>query len=52
METAEILLDANKQVRVHMNAEKTVYMIIHLHQSAGQNNDIKTPIKYFGTVGI
>jgi ABC-type siderophore export system fused ATPase/permease subunit len=37
----ETLIDASKEVRLQVNAEKTKYMLPSRHQNAGQNHDIK-----------
>jgi hypothetical protein len=53
-----ILIDANKEVGVEVNAEKTKYMLVPRDLNAGQNRDIKignrsfenmSPFKYLGT---
>jgi hypothetical protein len=38
----EALLDASKEVGLEVNAEKTKYMFISHHQTAGQNHYCKT----------
>jgi ribosomal protein S2 len=38
---ADTLTDANKEVGLKVNAEKTKYMLLSRHQNAGQNHDIK-----------
>jgi hypothetical protein len=52
------LIDASKEVGLEVNAEKTKYMLLSHHQTAGQNHDIKIAhrcfesveqFKYFGT---
>jgi hypothetical protein len=56
----ETLTDANKEVGLEVNTEKTkyTYMLLSRHQNAGQNRDIKianrcfdnaAQFKYFGT---
>jgi hypothetical protein len=35
------LIDASKEVGLEVNTEKTKYMSLSRHQSAGQNHDIK-----------
>jgi hypothetical protein len=54
----ETLIDAGKEVGLEINTEKTKYMLLSSHQSAGQNHDIKTAnrsldhvaqLKYLGT---
>jgi hypothetical protein len=37
----ETLIDANKEVGLEVNTEKTKYMLLSRHQNAGQNHDIK-----------
>jgi hypothetical protein len=37
----ETLIDASKEVGLEVNTEKTKYMLLSLHQNAGQNHDIK-----------
>jgi hypothetical protein len=37
----QILIDASKEVGLEVNAEKTKYMLLSRHQTAGQNQDIK-----------
>jgi hypothetical protein len=53
----ETLVDANKEVDLEVNAEKTKYMLLSRHQNAGQNHNTKIPnrsfenaaqLKYFG----
>jgi hypothetical protein len=36
----ETLIDASKEVDLEINTEKTKYMLLAHHQSAGQNRDI------------
>jgi hypothetical protein len=54
----ERFTDACKEVGLEVNAEKTKYMLLSLHQNAGQNHDMKianksyenvAQFKYFGT---
>jgi hypothetical protein len=40
----ETLIDASKEVGLEINVEKTKYMLLFCHQSAGQNCDIKQQI--------
>jgi hypothetical protein len=35
----EIVIDASKKVGLEVNAEKTKYMVLSHHQSAGENHD-------------
>jgi hypothetical protein len=37
----ETLIDANKMVGIELSTEKTKYMLMFRHQSAGQDHDIK-----------
>jgi hypothetical protein len=37
----ETLIDASKEVCLEVNTEKTKYILLSRHQSAGQNHDIK-----------
>jgi hypothetical protein len=36
----ETLIEANKEVGLEVNTEKTKYMLLSRHQNAGQNHDI------------
>jgi hypothetical protein len=54
----ETLIDANKEVGLEVNIEKTKYMLVSRYQNAGQNRDIKIgnrssehvpEFKYLGT---
>jgi hypothetical protein len=54
----ETLIDANKEVGLEVNTEKTKYMLLSHHQNAGQNHDMKiantsfenvVQFKYLGT---
>jgi hypothetical protein len=40
-ENTESLIDANKDVGLEINVEKTKYMLLSHHLNAGQNRDIK-----------
>jgi hypothetical protein len=40
-------MDANKEVGLEVNAEKTKYMLLSHHQFAGQNHYIKTANRSF-----
>jgi hypothetical protein len=46
----ETLIDASKEVGLEVNTEKTEYMLLSLHQNAGQNHDIKIADSCFETV--
>jgi hypothetical protein len=37
-ENAEALLDASKEIGLEVNSEKTKYMFMSRHQTAGQSN--------------
>jgi hypothetical protein len=37
---AQTLIDANKEICLEVNWEKTKYMLLSRHQNAEQNNDI------------
>jgi hypothetical protein len=37
----ETLIDANKEVGLKINVEKTKYVMLSCHQNVGQNRDIK-----------
>jgi hypothetical protein len=39
---AETLIDVSKEVGIEVDAKKTNYMFLSLHQNAGRNSDIKT----------
>jgi hypothetical protein len=43
----ESLLDASMEVGLEINVEKTKYMLLSLHQNAGQNRDIKLANRSF-----
>jgi hypothetical protein len=43
----ETLIDANNQVGLEVNAEKTKYILLSHHQNAGENHDIRTPNRSF-----
>jgi histidinol-phosphate/aromatic aminotransferase/cobyric acid decarboxylase-like protein len=54
----ETLIDASEEVGLEVNAEKTKYVLLFLHQNAGQNHYIKIingifesveEFKYLGT---
>jgi hypothetical protein len=44
---AEAVLDASKEIGLEVNSEKTKYMFMSRHQTAGQNNDIRKANKFF-----
>jgi hypothetical protein len=46
----ENLIDASKEVGLEINAEKTKYMLLSLHQNVGRNRDIKTANRSFENV--
>jgi hypothetical protein len=57
-ENTETLLEASKDVRLEINAEKTKYMIMSRHPNSGQNHNIRianesfenvSKFKYLGT---
>jgi hypothetical protein len=41
---------ASKEVGLEVNTEKTKYMLLSYHQTAGQNRDIKTANRSFENV--
>jgi hypothetical protein len=45
------LLDASKEIGVEVNSEKTKYMFMSRHQSAGQSNCIRVANKSFVALG-
>jgi hypothetical protein len=47
---AVTLIDANKEVRLDVNTEKTKYMLLSRHQNAGQNCNIKIVNRRFENV--
>jgi hypothetical protein len=47
----EALLDASKEIGLKVNSEKTKYMFMPRHQTAGQNNDIRVANKSFEKSG-
>jgi hypothetical protein len=58
-ENTETLLEANSDIGVETNAEKTQYMIMSRHQNSGQNQNMRitnesfenmTKFKYLGTI--
>jgi hypothetical protein len=46
----ETLIDANKEVGLEINAEKTNYILLSCHQNAGQNYNIKIDNIFFKNV--
>jgi hypothetical protein len=50
----ETLIEANEEVGLELHAEKTKYMLLSRHHSAGQNRDIKRAniLSECGTVTI
>jgi hypothetical protein len=48
---AETLLDASKEIGLEVNSEKTKYMIMSRHQTAGQSNYIRVANKSFEKSG-
>jgi hypothetical protein len=47
---AETLLDASKEIGLEINSEKTKYMFMSRHQTAGQSNYIMVANKSFEKV--
>jgi hypothetical protein len=41
------LIDASKAVGLEINIEKTKFMLLSLHQNAGQDHNIKTANRLF-----
>jgi hypothetical protein len=46
----DALLDASKETGLEVNSEKTKYMFMSRHQTAGQSNYIKVPNNSFEKV--
>jgi hypothetical protein len=46
----ETLTDANKEVALEINVEKSNYMLLSRHQNVGQNRDIKIANRSFRNV--
>jgi ABC-type siderophore export system fused ATPase/permease subunit len=46
----QTLIDASKEVGLELNAEKTKYMFLSLHQNAGQIHDRSIANRYFENV--
>jgi hypothetical protein len=51
--STQTLIDANKEVALKVNTEKTKYsyMLLSRHQNAGHKRDIKITNRYFENVG-
>jgi hypothetical protein len=49
-EITETLIDANKEVGLEINVEKTKYMLLSRQQNVDQNRDIKIANRWFGNV--
>jgi hypothetical protein len=47
---AEALLDASNEISLEVNSEKTKYMFMSRHQTAGQSNYIRVANKSFERV--
>jgi hypothetical protein len=47
---AEAVLDASKEIGLEVNSEKTKYMLMFRHQTAGQSNYIRLANKFFEKV--
>jgi hypothetical protein len=47
---AEALWDASKEIGLEVNSEKTKYMFISRHQTAGQSNYVRVANKSFERV--
>jgi hypothetical protein len=48
----EILINANKEVGLEMNVEKTKYMLLSRHQNIGPYRDIKIANRSFESVSL
>jgi hypothetical protein len=48
---AEALFEASKKIGLEVNSEKTKYMFMSRHQTAGQSNDIRVDNKSFEKSG-
>jgi hypothetical protein len=48
--TTQTLIDASKEIGLEVNTEKTKYMLLSRHQSAGRNPDIKIGNRWFEDV--
>jgi hypothetical protein len=49
---AEALLDASKEIGLQVNSEKTKYMFMSRHQTAGRSNYIRVANKSFEKVAV
>jgi len=49
-ENKETLIVASKEIGVEINADKTKYMAMSLHQKAGQSHNMKTDNRFFERV--
>jgi hypothetical protein len=49
-ENTETLLEANRDIGIEINAEKTKYMIMSLHLNSGQNQNIRIANESFENV--
>jgi hypothetical protein len=47
----EAIIVASKEVGLELNTDNTKYMLISLHQNAGQNHNIKEANRSFENVG-
>jgi hypothetical protein len=50
IKNTEFLIVHSKVVGLEVNAEKTKYMLLSVHQNAGQNHDIKIANRWFESV--
>jgi ABC-type siderophore export system fused ATPase/permease subunit len=46
----QTLIDANKEVHLEVNTEKTKYMLLSRHQNGGQNHDMEIAHRCFENV--
>jgi hypothetical protein len=46
----QTLIDTSKETALEVNTDKTKYMLLSLHQNAGQNHDIKIGNRCFESV--
>jgi hypothetical protein len=46
----ETLINASKEVGLEINVEKTKYMLLSCHQTAGRNRNVKIANRSFGNV--
>jgi hypothetical protein len=49
-ENTEILLEANRDIGLEINAQKTKYMIMSCHLNSGQNQNIRIDNELFENV--